>query len=213
MSFRLPGPVLTGSLVRLEPLGHHHAPDLAVAAEEDRSSFGYTWVPRADEVQRYIAEQLGRAESGRLAPFAQIAVSSGRAVGATAYWDPRLWPGENRLFAVEVGFTWLAASAHGTGINAEAKLLLFENAFEAWGVARVDLKTDARNSRSRAAISGVGASFEGVLRSWSRSWAPGEEGQLRDSAMYSIIAPEWLACRAQLRKRVAGRAAPGPARH
>ena len=65
-------------------------------------------------------------------------------------------------------------------------------------MSRVDLKTDARNDRSRAALIRVGARFEGVLRSWSRSWAPGEEGLLRDSAMYSIIAPEWPAARAHL---------------
>jgi N-acetyltransferase len=45
MSFRLEGPVLEGTLIRLEPLAHRHAADLAVAAEQDRSSHGFTWVP------------------------------------------------------------------------------------------------------------------------------------------------------------------------
>jgi RimJ/RimL family protein N-acetyltransferase len=202
MSFRLEGPVLEGEFVRLEPLDHRHAPDLAVAAEEDRSSFGYTWVPTAAEVGPYIEAQLARAATGRLAPYAQVAKSSGRAVGATAYWEPRLWPVKGHLCAIEVGFTWLATSAQGTGLNTESKLLLFRNAFENWGAARVDLKTDARNSRSRAAIEGVGARFEGVLRNWSQSWAPGEDGRLRDSAMYSIIATEWPDCRARLEERL-----------
>ncbi|MCW2872215.1 GNAT family protein [Actinacidiphila oryziradicis] len=202
MSFKLEGPVLEGALVRLEPLDHRHAPDLAVAAEEDRSSFGYTWVPTAAEVGPYIEAQLTRAATGRLAPYAQVAKSSGRAVGATAYWEPRLWPVKGHLCAIEVGFTWLATSAQGTGLNTESKLLLFRNAFENWGAARVDLKTDARNSRSRAAIEGVGARFEGVLRNWSQSWAPGEDGRLRDSAMYSIIATEWPDCRARLEERL-----------
>ncbi|MGH8008668.1 MAG: GNAT family N-acetyltransferase, partial [Candidatus Binatia bacterium] len=183
MSFRLEGPILEGRLVRLEPLAHRHAADLAVAAEEERSSYGFTWVPRAAEVDDYIDAQLGRAATGSMAPYAQVRVSSGRAVGATAYWDPRLWPGRTELCAIEIGFTWLAASAQGTGTNAEAKLLLLRQAFEHWGVVRVDLKTDARNMRSRAAIEGLGARFEGVLRNWSQSWAPGEEGKLRDSAM------------------------------
>ena len=203
MSFRLEGPVLEGALVRLEPLDHRHAPDLAVAAEEDRSSYAFTWVPRAAEVGQYIEAQLARAATGRLAPYAQVAKSSGRAVGATAYWDPRLWPVGDHLCAIQVGFTWLARSAQGTGLNLEPKLLLFRNAFEKWGVARVDLKTDARNSRPRAAIEGVGARFEGVLRNWSRSWAPGEEGRLRNSAIYSIIATEWPDCRLRLEERLA----------
>lgn len=75
-------------------------------------------------------------------------------------------------------------------------------AFETWKMARVDLKTDARNSISRTAIERTGARFEGVLRRWSRSWAPGEAGLLRDSAMYSIIDTEWPACRTALQTRV-----------
>ncbi|MER5210470.1 GNAT family protein [Streptomyces sp. NPDC002838] len=203
MSFRLEGPVLEGALVRLEPLEHRHAAELAVAAEEDRGTYAYTWVPRADEVGSYVDQQLARAATGRLAPYAQVSVATGRAVGATSYWEPRSWLTDDQLDAVEVGFTWLARSAQGTGINAEAKLLLFRHAFEEWGVSRVDLKTDARNERSRAAIQSVGARFEGVLRNWSRSWAPGEAGRLRDSAIFSLTAAEWPARKARLEQRVA----------
>ncbi|MFF7449092.1 MULTISPECIES: GNAT family N-acetyltransferase [unclassified Streptomyces] len=204
MGFTLEGPVLEGALVRLEPLARRHAAGLAEAAEEERGTYGFTWVPRADEVPAYLDAQLARAATGRLAPYAQIAVATGRVVGATSFWEPRSWLSEDRLDAVEVGFTWLSGSAQGTGVNAEAKLLLFRHAFEVWGVSRVDLKTDARNARSRAAIERVGARFEGVLRNWSRSWAPGEDGRLRDSAIFSITAAEWPRCRERLEKRVAG---------
>ncbi|MFC7819684.1 GNAT family N-acetyltransferase [Streptomyces sp. NPDC057367] len=203
MDFVLEGPVLEGSVVRLEPLSHRHAEDLAAAAEENRSSYGFTWVPKATEVEGYIDAQLARAADGKLAPYAQVDRVSGRAVGATAFWDPRLWPTGDGLCAIEVGFTWLAASAQGTGTNTEAKYLLFRHAFEGWGVARVDLKTDARNTRCRAAIEGVGARLEGVLRNWSRSWAPGEDGLLRDSAIFSITAAEWPDRRTRLEQRIA----------
>jgi N-acetyltransferase len=197
-------PVLHGRRVRLEPLGHQHAADLASAASGDRGSYGFTWVPSAGEVDDYIEEQLGRAG---LMPFAQMSLpeqgrrAEGRAVGVTAYWDPRQLPAG--LYAVNVGFTWLAASAQRTGLNTESKYLLFRHAFEQWGVARVDLTTDARNARSRAAIAAVGARLEGVLRSWSRSWAPGEEGRLRDTAMFSIVAADWPATRSALEARLA----------
>lgn len=203
MGFVLEGPVLAGRLVRLEPLDHCHAADLAAAAEEDRSTYRFTWVPTAAEVDAYIAAQHARAAEGKLAPYAQVDIPSGRAVGATAFWDPRFWPESTRLCAVEVGFTWLAPSAQGTGLNAEAKYLLFRHAFETWHVARVDLKTDARNDRSRAAIEAAGARFEGVLRNWSRSWAPGEDGRLRDSAIFSITADEWPDRRVLLEHRLA----------
>jgi RimJ/RimL family protein N-acetyltransferase len=203
MGFTLSGPVLEGALVRLEPLELRHTADLAVAAEQDRSSYGFTRVPGAAEVRGYIETQHALRASGRLSPYALVDRASGRAVGVTAYWDPRLWPNGDGLYAVEVGFSWLAGPAQGTGMNTEAKYLLFRHAFESWGVARLDLKTDARNSRSRAAIEAVGGRLEGVLRSWSRSWAPGEDGLLRDSALFSIIAAEWPDCRAMLEQRIA----------
>ena len=207
MSFLPDIPVLDGALVRLEPLSMRHAPDLMIAAEEDRGAYRFTRVPRAQEVEEYLAGRFELAGSGRLVPFAQIRKADGRAVGCTAYWEPRFWPGRPDLCAVEIGWTWLAASAQRTGINTEAKLLLFEHAFENLNVVRVDLKTDARNERSRLAIERLGARFEGVLRSYSPSHAPGESGLLRDSAMFSLIAPEWPAAKAALRRRLAGAAA------
>lgn len=102
MGFELKAPVLTtGELVRLEPLDHRHAADLAVAAEEDRGSHAFTWVPRADQVGAYIDARSARAATGMLAPYAQISTATGRAVGATAYWEPRSWPTDDRLDAVE----------------------------------------------------------------------------------------------------------------
>jgi RimJ/RimL family protein N-acetyltransferase len=165
MSLVFDAAALRGSQVRLEPLSGRHARDLAVAAEEDRSADDYTWIPRGTEIEEYLRSQFARAETGKLTPFAQIRVSDERAVGCTAFWDPRPWPGRAELCALHVGFTWLGASAQGTGINVESKLLLFKCAFEQVGVARVDLSTDARNQRSRRAIEQLGARFEGVLRS------------------------------------------------
>ena len=102
-------------------------------------------------------------------------------------------------YAVEIGGTWLAGSTQRTGINTNAKLLLLDYAFTTLGVGRVDLKTDARNERSRAAISRIGATFEGVLRHWQPSLVAGEAGRLRDTAIYSILDVEWPEVRAGLR--------------
>ena len=192
--------VLAGSLVRLEPLSAGHVPGLMRAAEEDRSAYTWTFVPRAGEVAGYVAAQLARAG---MTPFAQVRLSDGVAVGCTSYLNPRTWPERDELFAVEIGSTWLAAPAQRTGINRQAKLLLLTHAFETLGLARVDLKTDARNQRSRQAIEGIGARFEGVLRSWGPSHVPGEEGKLRDSAMFSLTADEWPDVKSHLAVRLA----------
>jgi RimJ/RimL family protein N-acetyltransferase len=202
MSLVLGVSALSGRLVRLEPLSRRHATDLAIAAEEDRSAYRFTLVPRSSEIEEYLDSHFQRRQSGKFVPFAQIRLSDGRAVGCTAFWDPRAWPDRSELCAVEIGFTWLGASAQRTGINVESKLLLFKHAFEQLRVARVDLKTDARNERSRKAIEALGAQFEGVLRSWSQSWAPGEDGQLRNTAMFSVIASEWPKCEDHLQRRL-----------
>lgn len=205
MSFQLDGPTLEGVMVRLEPLSQRHAADLAVAAEEDRSSYDLTVVPTAITIQEYIDMQLSRAATGGMVPYAQIQLSSGRAVGATAYWNPRFWPDREEVCAIEIGWTWLSASSQGAGVNSEAKLLLLQYAFEHWGVVRVDMKTDARNLHCQAALKGIGAQFEGILRSWSPSRKLGEEGKLRDSAMYSVLLSEWPTCRRHIEERMAKR--------
>jgi RimJ/RimL family protein N-acetyltransferase len=194
-------PALSGSFVRLEPLSPRHAADLARAAEEDRSSYGYTLVPRAADVDAYVAAHLARAPDG-MAAFAQVRTADDMAVGCTALWEPRTWADRPDLRAIEIGWTWLADSAQGTGINKEAKLLLFTYAFETLGVARVDLKTDARNERSRRAIERLGAGFEGVLRKWSPSLAQGEEGMLRDSAMFAVVEDDWPTVKSDLVARI-----------
>jgi len=186
--------------VRLEPLNVGHVPGLMLAAEEDRAAYVWTTVPRAEETADYVTTALGRAG---LTPFAQIRVSDGKPVGCTAIWDPRPWPDREDLAAVNVGWTWLAGSAQRTGINAEAKLLLLTYAFDELGVVRVDLTTDERNQRSRQAIERLGARFEGVLRNWSRSHAPGEEGRLRNTAMFSVTDAEWPAVKSALAARIA----------
>jgi RimJ/RimL family protein N-acetyltransferase len=198
-------PTLTGSRVRLEPLTVAHVDDLVVAAGDNRETYDWTTVPHGQEgVERYVDGLLALAAAGEWVPFTQVAVESGRAVGMTNYLTLRFEPDAPRPYAVEVGGTWLAHFAQRTGINVEAKLLLFSYAFESLGVGRVDLKTDARNERSRKAIEGVGATFEGILRSWQPSHAQGERGMLRDSAIHSIVVTEWPDVRARLEERVAG---------
>lgn len=113
MSVSIDAKPLRGDLVRLEPLTEDHVPGLALAAEEDRSAYTYTMVPRAAETAAYVKAQLTR---DGVTPFAQVRVADGAPVGCTAYYNPRTWPGRDDLSAVEIGGTWLAASAQRTGM-------------------------------------------------------------------------------------------------
>jgi len=196
-------PVLAGRVVRLEPLAHHHGAGLLLAADEDRRHYGWTSVPADREAcDEYVVAMQREQARGIGVGFAQVRQADDRIVGTTRYLTLRRRPNDVLPYAVEIGGTWLAATAQRTAVNTEAKLLLLTFAFETWGVGRVDFKTDERNERSRAAIGRLGASFEGVLRQWQPSWANGEGGLLRNSAMYSIVADEWTAVKAGLEGRL-----------
>ena len=131
----------------------------------------------------YVENLLELRDRGDAVPFVQRRLADGQLVGCTRYMDIRSWSGRGVPDEVEIGGTWLAASAQRTPINTEAKLLLLTHAFETWEVYRVALATDARNERSRTAIARIGASFEGELRNHRWSFAPGEAGQPRTTAL------------------------------
>ena len=71
-------------------------------------------------------------------------------------------------------------------------------AFETLGCVRVELKTDARNERSRGAMARLPAQFEGIMR---KHQITPDVGQ-RDSAYFSVIDDEWPTVRAALEARL-----------
>jgi len=189
---------LEGELVRLEPLTLAHSHAMVAAASSDRSTFGLTSVPNGDlpSVEQYINAALEQHNRGEGLAFATIRRADDQLVGSTRFMSAEYWHpiGESPRatpIAVEVGYTWLVAAAQRTGINAEAKVLMFDYAFDSLRVERVSLKTDARNERSRRNIERAGATFDGVLRRHK----PASDGGFRDSAMYSLLREEWLARR------------------
>ena len=193
--------VLAGRRVRLEPLAPEHVPGLVAAASEDRATFNWTPVPEGEEAFRgNVAFAEEERAAGRRLVFATVEIAAGRPVGSTSYLDPQIWPGgaPGHLDSIEIGATWLAASAQRTAVNTEAKLLMLVYAFETFGVHRVVLNTDARNERSRAAIERIGATFEGVLHSFRY----GVEGTPRDTATFAVTTRDWPGVRARLEERV-----------
>lgn len=193
-----PAPVtLTGRLVELRPLEPSHHDGLLEALREGDlwQTAWYTSIPTPDGLEAEIERRLDLGRRGEMVPFTAFD-SAGRVLGMTTYYDlsadvPRL----------HIGYTWNRPSAHGTGTNAESKLLLLRHAFETLGVFRVGLTTQWVNFQSRAAIERLGAKQDGVMRAMSRY----RNGALRDSVEYSIIEPEWPAVRANLEARLARR--------
>jgi len=201
----VPAPTLTGKHVQLEQLRIEFADELTAAGNEERSTYGWTPVPpTVDGMQRYIAGLLDDQTARSVVPFVQRRLSDGALVGCTRYLRLEWWGGGDLPAEVEIGGTWLAASAQRTAINTEAKYLLLRNAFDDWDVHRVAICTDSRNTQSRTAILRIGAAFEGILRSHRGSYAPGEENIVpRDPAMYSVVRSDWPEVKRPLEARLA----------
>ncbi len=190
--------VLEGRVVRMEPLAKHHAGALFVASQESEI---WRWLPipmfpSVAAVEAWITEAVMEQEGGGTVAFATVRKSDGVPVGSTRYLDIR--PPHR---ALEIGWTWLACEVQRTAVNTEAKFLMLQHAFEQQGAVRVQLKTDERNERSRAAISRLGAVFEGILRNYQTRV---HDGYVRNTAMFSITAAEWPVVKAGLVGKMAG---------
>jgi RimJ/RimL family protein N-acetyltransferase len=203
---------LSGQFVRLEPLSVDHINALVVAAAEDRATYGWTYTPDGvEQMTDYVDDALRKVASGAHMAFATVQLGRDgavdRVVGATRYCEMAYWqwfPGTTHQRqgvpdVVDIGFTWLAASAQRTPINTEAKLLMLQHAFEVWEVHRVALQTDVRNKRSWAAIERIGGQLDGIMR----ADRPGADDTVRTSARFSIVASEWPEVKARLSARLA----------
>jgi RimJ/RimL family protein N-acetyltransferase len=182
--------VLEGRIVRLEPLRRDHLDGLADVAF-DPALWQYTLARPVDRagLEAWLQTALDNAEAGTEMPFATVDQASGRAIGSTRCLN--IVPEHLRY---EIGWTWLATSAQRTGANREAKLLQLTHGFEQLGANRIEFKTDSLNEKSRAALLGIGAQFEGIFR--NHMVMP--DGRLRHSAYYSVTREDWPAVKLRL---------------
>ena len=185
---------LQGPRVRLVPLALEHLDALCDIGLDARL---WTWTGGRyecrDDMKAYIERAMARPDA---LPFATTIRESGEIVGSTSYLNV---DEQNRR--VEIGFTWVTPAWQRTAVNTEAKLLMFAHAFESLGCVRVELKTDARNERSRAAIARLGAAEEGTLRHHMIR----RNGTYRDSVYFSVLREEWPAVASGLESRIEAR--------
>lgn len=198
-----PAPTLTGQLIRLEPLAPEHVEPLYAIAVRAPEVFRFTSTPVTPEQKaRYFAKAFGDQAAGRAYPFAMVEGSSGRVIGTTRLTDLNL-----AYRNAELGYTWLEPAFQGGAANLDSKLLMLHFAFETLDLIRVQLNVDSRNARSQAAIRGLGATYEGTLRSHQIM----KDGFVRDTMVFSILQREWPEIkprlRAKLERKLAGREA------
>lgn len=174
--------ILENAFVRLEPLEDRHREPLRAAGDDpdlwrfanvnlDNSNFD-AWVDhRFAEMKR--AEEM---------TYAILDKASGQYAGSTSLMA--YVPAHNR---VEIGWTWYAKPFWAGAVNPSCKRMLLAHGFEALGLNRVELKADARNTRSCKAMERFGATFEGI----HRSHMVRPDGRLRDTAWFSVIREDW----------------------
>ena len=186
--------VLEGRHVRLEPLSLAFERSLVDAAGDGELwNSTVTVVPAHDSMASYIQSALNAQARGSELPFVIIRKSPDQVVGTSRFYNI---DSEHRR--VEIGYTWLAASAQRTPVNTEAKLLLLTHAFERMRAIRVEFITDVLNQQSRRAILRLGAKEEGILR--NHMIMP--NGRYRDSVCFSIIEAEWPEVKAGLEAKL-----------
>ena len=123
-------------------------------------------------------------------PFTVIDPATGQPAGMTTYMNI-----DAAMRRVEIGSTWYRRSVQRSPLNTECKFLLLRHAFETLDCIAVEFRTHFFNGPSRRAIERVGAKLDGILRNHMRA----EDGTLRDTCVYSIIAGEWPAVASNLR--------------
>jgi RimJ/RimL family protein N-acetyltransferase len=191
-----PQPVtLSGTHVRLVPLTLDHVPALARVGLDPVL---WRWIPTpvttVDEMRAYVASALDDQARGLALPFAITDAASGKVIGCTRFGNI-----DTKNRRVEIGWTWLAHSHQRSAANTNAKRLLLGHAFDNLGAMRVELKTDALNEQSRAAIGRLGAVQEGIFRKHLVT----ASGRVRDTVYFSIIDSEWPLVRRTLDARLA----------
>ncbi|UPG94843.1 GNAT family N-acetyltransferase [Luteibacter aegosomatissinici] len=174
---------LENAWVALEPMALTHVPALEQAAADGNLwDLWFTTVPAPGQMTAYVEKALRGQVEGRMTPWVVIEKASGDIVGTSRYYD--ITPDPYRL---AIGYTWYAKRWQRSHLNTACKHLLLDNAFQNLGVVAVEFHTDAYNQDSQKAIERLGARREGVLRAHKRR----EDGSLRDTVCYSILATEW----------------------
>jgi RimJ/RimL family protein N-acetyltransferase len=188
----------------------YSAAGLALASAADPALYRWSPVPQGEAAAaEYIGTAVAQREAAAAVPFAVVRIADGAVIGSTRFWGLVRWPwppghpryGLDAPDVCEIGHTWLARPAIRTAANTEMKRLMLAHAFEVWEVESVCLHSDARNERSRRALERIGAQFEGILRAHRLA----TDCLPRDSARYSITAPEWPGVKRRLDAMLAAR--------
>ena len=190
----LAGISLENDYARLRPIAFTDRAALAeIAFDADIWRYFVQRIDADVDLDRFIKQAVEDNAAARRVVFVVIDKAADTVAGSMAYGN--LVEADRRL---EIGWSWLGRTSRGTGLNRWAKFLLLQHAFEQLDCDRVEFKTDVLNLQARKGLLNIGATEEGVLRSFN--YMP--DGRRRDAIYYSILRNEWPTVRSGLLKKV-----------
>ena len=173
---KLGEPMADGDL-RLEPISEDHRAALKAACAEDRDIWPiYSISYDPDHFDESFERLRTKPDSHAFAIFVGAEL-----VGMSAFLGIEAERG-----VLEIGNTYYVPKMRGTGFNRRVKDLMIGRAIDC-GFRRIEFRVDARNARSQAAMTKLGAVREGVIRAERITWT----GHVRDTVLFSILAEEW----------------------
>lgn len=137
----------------------------------------FTAVPvpyQREDALEYVARSTADWEAGSGAPF--LITVGGEVVGSIGVFR-KPWDGA----VGEAGY-WIGAEARGRGIATRALVLVTRWAFDAMGLARIQLGTNRENLASQQVAIKAGFQFEGILRQWREI-----RGERVDEVHFSLV--------------------------
>lgn len=181
--------VLEDPRVRLEPLAWpHFEPLLAICLKyPDLIKYSATKFGDEPSLRVYFQEALEQRERRYRYPFAIYDKAHKVYAGTTSFND--ISELDSRI---RIGYTWISADYHRSGLNRHCKFLMLAHAFEKMGMLRVAFRADCRNLASCKALEALGARFEGKFR--NDTLMP--DGYRRSTVHYSILWEEWIEIKA-----------------
>jgi ribosomal-protein-alanine N-acetyltransferase len=183
MSKRSASIAVHGSTLTLRPPVPGDAPALLELAADPEVTRWFSWGPYTtlDEPLAYVERLGAQRQAGAQLDLLVVHRDAGAAgiigLGEHSARDRRAMVG-----------TWLGRRFWGTGVNREAKALIFRLAFATLGLERLGAYSNPANERATRGLLGVGFTHEGVLRRWHRH---GDASY--DVNVFGLLRDEWQA--------------------
>jgi len=175
--------VLENSNILLRPMDLKDAQDFyKVTSEKSLWIYFTSDLSVKSQLMEWVKTALKAREKEERLPFTIINKPTHEIIGSSSFGNISY-----RDSRIEIGWTWLAKEYQAKGFNQQVKYLMLKYGFETLNMQRIEFKTDVLNTAARKALTKIGCTEEGVLRSHTLMI----NNRRRDTIYYSILKSEW----------------------